>query len=1119
MPILFLVLLILPTPTHAQTPGQPSVTVDFKEFLCLFEKKTTNGDCAPNPSPADIKTGAASGVVYGKVEKFSATGISSFIMQLGLFTDVAKEKGESKYFYSRVADDRLETFLLRIKYIPSGSTTPVYKLFNIPYQKKDVDFSVSSGIRTINITTGAGASSQVALGFYRLNPVGNGDEVIKQQVALTEVKTVAGNELPYGAAISADFWYCGGEKEGTRTIPGSGIRNPIDGRDAPRDGTRVEYFTADGSYKDINGRHTDGIAYGETKCGGTAYYKIGTTTDFTLPATQAAAQTESEQQLDSGITSSEYIGSVLPLCSIDPFTDGSVMGCVAQIVYGGIFRPVAFFAQLMGKIFDFFLGYSLSDESYRHDFIQTGWQLVRDISNIFFIVIMIWSGLMAVFNTSGAPYKKVIPTLIINALIINFSLFATRVVIDVSNITARIFYNQMVVKVDGEVKPGSTGYKPISEAIVSSFNPQKIFENSVLESETAEKGSEKNKENENPSFNGQDDASKSTGGFHRYSKEYAGYFTLVTLVAIAITFSVAMMFWKTGFMFIGRVVGLYIAMIFSPFAFLSRGGVPLVSKIPSLNYGSWWNDLSQYALLAPIFVFFLYIINAFLNVQFFTKIGLDQNGQGFFGSVMYVMIPMLIIYGLVSRGVSIAKSLAGEYGNMAQNFANKATGFVGGAALGIASGGLAFAGTRGAGLLRLSEEKRAELAEERSRGGLAGRLASLRLGLNDRAQAGSFDFRKSKAFGGVTSLLGEAGVKLNDKVSSTIGLGSDATKGGMKAIEKKEKEALKKKIESIKTDFKDDTKAKEFWERRSTPLVEKEKQRLLNDTAALEAAYLKAGKKQTEIDAMKASGTLKDGVDVLAKKEVDAKFGVVSNNKQLTQAMRLQFADTIASGKTFGQQASATLASLALVGSAGVPLPGTLPITGAAVYDGKRKGDLEKEEAGSYGTKTRKTFGNKNKLPKEDRLEIEKKSIETELESIDKTLKDIFEAEIASNSIHANKTAEDFFNDPKLAQETIRKARKTMRDEMELLDLDIDLLKTQYHDAMKAGRTTNAADLKRKMEDTVIEKREKGEKYEQTNPDTKLKKQADLNKKDEELEKMKEKREAAEKSKDEKKDK
>ena len=900
--------------------------------------------------------------------------------------------------------------------------------------------------------------------------------------------------------------------------------NPVDGRRAPKNDPqrpdlagRVEYFTSDGKYTDKLGSHTDGIPYGVTKCDGTAYFKIGKTVDFKLPESKEAAQIDSQKQVDSGIVSSEYLGSVLPLCSIDPFTNGSVMGCVAQILYGGVFRPVAFFAQLMGNIFDFFLGYSLSDESYRHDFVQTGWQLVRDISNIFFIIIMIWSGLVAIFDTKKASYKTVIPTLIINALIINFSLFATRVVIDLSNITARIFYNQMVVKVDGEIAPSSSGFKPISEAIVSSFNPQSIFRNSVLQSEDFGSDTESSSAT-TADFNSQSKNQTEGAKFKRYSREYASYFALVTLIAIMISFSVAVMFWKTAFIFIGRVVGLYVAMIFSPFAFLSRGKLPLVSSIPSINYSAWWKDLTQYALLAPIFVFFLYIINAFLNVEFFTKVGLDQNGQGFFGSVMYVLIPMLIIYGLVTKGVDVAKRFSGSLGEMAQKFGTGAAGVVGGAAIGVASGGLAFAGTRAAGMLRLSETKRAELLESKSRGGLSGRLASLRLGLNDRAQSGSFDIRKSSAFSGVNNLAGKLGVKLKDDVSGRINLGSDETKGGIKGVEKREKEALKKKIESIKTDMKD-KEVEAFWKDRATALIAKEKEKLNNDEEALVAAHKASGVKDEEIATMKQNGTLKNNLETLAKDNIDRKYGKVGNNKQLTQALRLQFADTIAEGKTFGQSAKAkvlkglAVADVATAGSlnraivsGAVTNPLAVPALATVIYDSARSSKLDRGEAKSYAKKAREALSNKNKLPKEERLENQKKTIEKELESIDKTLKKIFEKEISLNpNIHAGKTAQDFFNNPELAEDAIKKARRRMKDEMDILDIDIDLFRKQYHDAVTAGKTAEAEIARNNMISKTVEKGRIKDEHDEIDPAFKQRKQADLNKKDDELEREKEK--------------
>lgn len=945
----------------AQAPGP--VSVNFDEFICLFTKTDNNGKCVHNPDEANVKTGAESGVVYGKTNTFTDKGVTSITMQMGLWLDVAKEIKEKKYHFSRVADDRSQTFLLRLKYEPVAGY-PIYKLIDIPYQEDNVEAFGNARVRTINMDLTKG-SPQIKIGFYKLGP--SGPETVTQQVINAVVDTKVNSstvvEIPFGATISADFWYCGGEKKGSSNI---------DGRYAPRDGERVEYFTTDGRYTDIRGSQTGGISYGVTKCDGTAYFKIGKTIDFKLPESKEAAQIDSQKQLDSGIVSSEYLGSVLPLCSIDPFTNGSVMGCVAQILYGGVFRPVAFFAQLMGNIFDFFLGYSLSDESYRHDFVQTGWQLVRDISNIFFIIIMIWSGLVAIFDTKKASYKTVIPTLIINALIINFSLFATRVVIDLSNITARIFYNQMVVKVDGEIAPSSSGFKPISEAIVSSFNPQSIFRNSVLQSEDLGSDTESSSAT-TADFNSQSKNQTEGAKFKRYSREYASYFALVTLIAIMISFSVAIMFWKTAFIFIGRVVGLYIAMIFSPFAFLSRGKLPLVGNIPGINYSAWWKDLTQYALLAPIFVFFLYIINAFLNVEFFTKVGLDQNGQGFFGSVMYVLIPMLIIYGLVTKGVDVAKRFSGSLGEMAQKFGTRATGV----GVGLASGGLAFAGRnvvgRGLGLIgnsktgRMIELDGRQVEETRAmrwaQNAPDSRLSRMWNNTYNRAQTGSWDARNinKSVYNKISSTLG-----LSDKISNQVGLGEDAGVGGNIAINKKLAEAKQKDLENqLKLSHLSDEQSKAAWQayrdkklKKSEiaweenidsdssmkPHIEAEKKakeetkiaeeklkeaRATNDTLIITQAQTDLqNKKDTQKDAeektkkereqlikdiKEGNHDKKEAVEAAVEKERKRldKYGKVKDNKSFTNAMRAEYIEDLQKTSFWGDYLSGAAGSTA----------------------------------------------------------------------------------------------------------------------------------------------------------------------------------------------------------------
>jgi hypothetical protein len=227
-------------------------------------------------------------------------------------------------------------------------------------------------------------------------------------------------------------------------------------------------------------------------------------------------------------------------------------------------------------------------------------------------------------------------------------------------------------------------------------------------------------------------------------------------------------------MFVGRVIGLYVAMIFSPFAFLSRGNVPLVNKIGSMNFSSWWGNLSKYALLAPIFIFFLYIINAFLNVEFFTKVGLDQNGQGFFGSVMYVVIPMLIIYGLVSRGVKIAEDLAGDYAKMAQKFATGAAGVVVGGALGVATGGIAVAGRNVIGRLGTRLASSQTLQNNSSRGGIRGALADRVMRSGNFLSRATYDARNNNF---VNSRLREFG-NTNTRIGGFLGTNQTNTAGG-----------------------------------------------------------------------------------------------------------------------------------------------------------------------------------------------------------------------------------------------------------------------------------------------------------------------------------------------------
>ena len=706
----------------------------------------------------------------------------------------------------------------------------------------------------------------------------------------------------------ADMWYCGDKADTDPAFP------TADSIDEPN----IRLF--------------------KKLCGdGHPYFKIAESNTFHMPESLAAAATETPEELSNQGTGPTDSDGNLPSCGV---VSGSIMGCVAQIVYYLIFNPIQWVAGIIGRAFDFFLGYSISDESYRAGVIVTGWRLVRDISNIFFILILVWTGIATIFGISKISMKSVVPQLIINALLINFSLFGARVVIDISNVTARLFYNTMSV-CDGECryrtdektgkqiidnpnKETTGGFKPLSTKIVAAFDPQRIMNPAILDPSNTTNTEGANQQ-------GSADLQKLAAG-PTNKDDYAGYFIIVTLIAAFIMFGMAKMFFSVMFMFLGRVVGLYIVMIFAPFAVMTRGGMPLVGSISKeLGWDSWKKDLTSYALLAPVFVFFLYIIYAFINSDFMKALHVGD-AAGFMGTVLGIVIPMAIIYMLVQQGVTVAKKFSGKIGELVDGAFKSTAGLVGGAALGIATGGAALAGTRfgaraGRAIGNTSLGKWA--AKNADSNALARKVNN---GLS-ASQTGSWDFRKTKLADMVqknsSKLLSDTGITFKDKVSGKIGLSEKRFEGGFKGQQKRRQEKIKKNIESrIKFDHLNDEQAKALWKEKSDKEFEQkeklnEKQmEFLNDLGEKLMAgkgFMKdaADQLQAQVKSGARAAYNKDDVETLAKEnrdrwknansgagglitkkqEFDKKktdtYGKVENVKDLTNATRRDYAQDL----------------------------------------------------------------------------------------------------------------------------------------------------------------------------------------------------------------------------------
>ncbi|MFH1608838.1 MAG: hypothetical protein ABH951_02355 [Patescibacteria group bacterium] len=320
----------------------------------------------------------------------------------------------------------------------------------------------------------------------------------------------------------------------------------------------------------------------------------------------------------------------------------NMAGCVAELTYTlwGISESVAKFS---GRILDFMVFYSINGTSYTSEFLNIAWKNIRDIANIFFIIALLYIAIKTILNLNVSNNKKLIGAVIIAALLINFSFFITEIVIDASNVLAKVFYNQIrpshVLLVAGQ-PINVEGQTSITEELVGNLDPQKIVSSTIYNT-----------------TNGQ------------YS------FIFVALLALAITLWMAWIFISVAFIFVSRVIMLWLCIIFSPIAFASYS---FQFKIPGIGHKDWWDMLLKNAFLAPLFIFFLYITVLF--TRFFPQ-SLIHKQEGTIGDMMnhlmHIIIPILLCFVLLIKGKKLALEYSGAMGKGVNKFVGLATGTIG----------------------------------------------------------------------------------------------------------------------------------------------------------------------------------------------------------------------------------------------------------------------------------------------------------------------------------------------------------------------------------------------------------------------------------------------------------
>lgn len=519
----------------------------------------------------------------------------------------------------------------------------------------------------------------------------------------------------------------------------------------------------------------------------------------------------------AGATPGEAQNSPNVFGSCTDFTKLTLSSCLLAISYNLLLVPSSYILWLTAYLFNSMLALTLGTALYDNNFLPEAWRIIRDFSNIFFILVLLYIAIKMIVGLGQAEGRRMIVNVIIAALLINFSMFMTKVVIDSSNILALIFYNKIDIRSEKSIVAGgsegvsSTGTpyssvwssskegvvqdKDIAGGIVTGFDITKFI--NPLTTKDLEAAVEK----------------KTTGQCLADNYGKVGVSAAVSPIAAPIVFAAfclggsegtlafgpgiaivitgtlvflfaAWAFFIAGLAFIGRLVELWALIIFSPFAFMSFS-IEKLKGVKYIGFDEWSHSLLKTAFMAPIFMFFLLLISKIVSINILANIQSDVTGKKSIFHILFMLaLPAIIYLTMLNKATKYAKEGAGEFAGAVVKYGKMAGAVVGGLALGAATGGVGLAA--GATLGRAGSAI-ANSSFAKNNGVLGRGIGNVGKWLG----GSSFDLRKAP---GVGSLLQKAGIKTEaSSLTKAMGL---STEGG---FEKRRAEKIKARQERAKS--------------------------------------------------------------------------------------------------------------------------------------------------------------------------------------------------------------------------------------------------------------------------------------------------------------------------------
>jgi len=274
-----------------------------------------------------------------------------------------------------------------------------------------------------------------------------------------------------------------------------------------------------------------------------------------------------------------------------------------KLLTGAIFwitKLITFLIYAFINIANHFLRFAIkiNFEITNSEVVISAWKIVRDFANLFFAFAMLAIGIATIVGWEEYQAQKMLPKLLIIALLINFSLIFCSAIVDVSNAFSKYFENASL-----EDKEFSTAGIGVIQTLIQ---PQKF---SIDTTKMQKEYEEKNK-----------DPEKNPGFFVSTGFALAGSTIAIITCLLFLIIIMALIV-----LFLARFIILSFLIILAPIAWVFYF-FPFLEEELSI-WKKWWSSFLKWTIIGPALLFFVWLTSFTLSKSINNKDAIQQKSQ------------------------------------------------------------------------------------------------------------------------------------------------------------------------------------------------------------------------------------------------------------------------------------------------------------------------------------------------------------------------------------------------------------------------------------------------------------------------------------------------------------